>query len=61
MKAFADPITARAARKDQISGASAQASAAAANATYPPRTTRRGPSRSASVPETSWSAANGTM
>ena len=44
-----------------MSGASAQASAARPKATYPPRTTRRGPRRSATVPETSWSTANGTM
>ncbi len=59
--ALAAPITARAARKLQISGASAHASAAAPKPMYPARTTRRGPSRSATVPEKSWSTANGTM
>jgi hypothetical protein len=60
-KAFAAPITARAARKLQISGASAHPSAAAPKPTYPARTTRRGPSRSATVPEKSCRRANGTM
>ena len=59
--AFAAPIAARAPRKSQMFGASAHRIAASPKATYPPRTTRRGPRRSATVPETSWRRANGTM
>ena len=60
-KAFEAPIAARAARNHQMSGANAQPTAATPKPMYPPRTTRRGPRRSASVPETSWRSAKGTM
>ena len=59
--AFAAPISALPAMNDQISGEAAQTSAAAPKPTYPARTTRAPPRRSPIVPETSWSAANGTM
>ena len=59
--AFDAPIKALPAMNDQISGEAAQTSAAAPKPRYPARTTRAPPSRSPIVPETSCSAANGTM
>jgi hypothetical protein len=61
VNAFAAPISARAVMKVTISGAKAQRSDAQPYARYPRRTTRAPPTRSATVPDTSWSAAKGTM
>jgi hypothetical protein len=54
-------MTALAPRKNQMPGARAHASAAPPKTRYEMRTMRLAPSRSAIVPETSWSTAKGIM